>query len=182
MKIEHLLTEAKRKKPNLGSFFSISLDIESQQTIRNFCVDHGLNPKQDEIQVPLIISNESVLSKTERTDVILHPIVLQDFTVKSGKNGAGDSIVYVTFDSSELYDTRIELIRNYKIKDVDFKWKPYFIISDELTKDDLDFEKLSIDFNEYVPYCYSEELFKEPLDKSYVDKFKLVSKRKKKTN
>lgn len=177
MKIRDVLKEQKRTNNDsnhFGTYIGVTIDYQSRTFIETFCKDFNLRAvNQEDLHIPLCVSQNNIFGKKEKTNIIWRPFVLDTFQIQQGKNQNQDDILYLSFESEELEEARNELIRKYEINDIfENQWEPYLIFTQDIDTQNIKLEKLTLNIHEYIDTIYTEELFKEPLEQERVDQFR----------
>lgn len=151
---------------NLGSFIGMTVNEKSATSIQNFMIDYEVtNPvPKDELHVT-IFETEKFLKGFEPMGVFDEPIFVVGFTLEVWQGQNSNSILVARFDSNKIRERHEEVKKQFPdAEHVQSEFIPHITLSYDTSemKNDIELDKWSYYFNEYVKYVELDYEYIEP--------------------
>lgn len=148
---------------DLGTYIAMTVNEKSASAIRNFMIDYEIeNPVPPAEMHVTVYASDSFLKGLEPWGILEEPIFVHGFTLDFF-----DKTLVAKFESQELEDRHNEIDRMFpdaKFKESEFI--PHITLSYDGQSSQIDLDRFSYFFNEYVGVVELDSEYVEPMKNS----------------
>lgn len=182
MKIRDILAEADENKTktdtskeesdvemyeDLGTFVALGVDRLSSRKIKNFSEDFDIaNPVPEEDLHVTLIMTDDFMKGFEPQGVLEDPYMINGFELEVWQTSDGDNVLVAKFEDEQVEGREDAIRRQWPdIQNPYDEFIPHITISyDSQPEDELDLQRLTYRFNEYVDWVSLNNEYVEPLE------------------